>query len=422
MLRLVIVGVLLAGCLVPLHAQAPADARPTAVTFSAPIAVDAHTTHEPAIAVAPDGSIWMLAPEWFPGGARLWKSLDAGATWVPIVFGAVQSNPGDASLSIAPDGSIYVTELTFGGTLAWASHDAGATWSPPALAGPFGSPDREWTAVDADGRVYLVATDVPADSGGWVARSDDGGRTWTPLGPAWNRVAWGRGVNGPLVVNPRTGALHLVHLCHDYTAVCASTSMDHAASWMTHLVADRGTWTFNVVPSLAADAAGNLYAAWSDARSGSMDVWMSASRDAAAWSAPVRVNARAGTHVMPWIAAAGAGHVAIAWYATDRVGDNNDVAAMRGASWRVAFAQTFDGLSERPAFAQVNATATIHVGSLSTAASSAASNPPDRGLGDLLTLALDRDGRALIAFCAGGSEDAKAVQPMFIRQASGPML
>jgi len=355
-----------------------------------------------------------MAPEWFPGSLHLWRSADGGTKWTAVDTGALRSNPGDASLTVVDNSTLYVTSLTFAGTVAYASHDAGASWTKSPLAGPFGSPDREWTAVDGAGHVFLVATDVPADSGGWVSRSDDGGTTWRPMGPSWNRALWGAGVNGPLVFDAARSVLRLVHLCHDYTAVCVSSSTDGAASWTTVLVSDRRANAFNVVPSLAADRNGTLYASWADATSGEVDVWLSTSTDGMTWAAPQTISSN-GTNVMPWVATSRDGRVGVAWYATDRAGDNNDVAAMRGASWHVAYAAIGSGGS----VGRVQQAADdVHTGSLSTAA--AAGNPttgPDRSLGDFLTLVFDGRGHAVIAYVAGGLEDGGATRLMLGRQA-----
>src|SRR6185295_19173996 len=140
----------------------------------------------------------------------------------------------------------------------------------------------------------------------------------------------------------------------------------------------------------AADRAGATYVVWSDPTAGELDIWMSASADGATWGTPVKVNPGTGTHLCPFIVAGGPGRVGVAWYETSSAGDPNDIGGLKDADWHVAYATSLDALAPSPTFTVVDATGPIHKGTISTRGLSPTDqNPPDRGLGDFLTVAVD---------------------------------
>src|SRR5262249_51764855 len=66
-------------------------------------------------------------------------------------------------------------------------------------------------------------------------------------------------------------------------------------------------------PSIAVDAAHNVYAAWSDNSAGTVDVYVAISRDLGkTWSAPIRVNQGQTVATYPTIVAGDAGRIAVA--------------------------------------------------------------------------------------------------------------
>jgi hypothetical protein len=142
-------------------------------------------------------------------------------------------------------------------------------------------------------------------------------------------------------------------------------------------------------PGLAVDAAGRLYAAWSDRH----DIYLARSDDGGVtWAPPRRVDAPSPllrSSVLPALAAGAAGHVALAWYGTAAAGNLE-----ADARWRVWFAESHDG---GRTFAQAPVTGTVHRGPVCTKGDSC----PwvQRQLLDDFGLALDpRTGRAAITY------------------------
>lgn len=132
-----------------------------------------------------DGVLVLATDENDQGGT--WRSADGGARWEQTGF----ATGGGAAL-LSAGGAVY--QGTYLGGL-WRSSDAGRTWaSVPSLA--FGTVE----ALDARGDTLYAATTDGAPSA--VARSFDGGQTWTPGG--------GGAIGRPVAVLARPGGVVLV--------------------------------------------------------------------------------------------------------------------------------------------------------------------------------------------------------------------
>jgi photosystem II stability/assembly factor-like uncharacterized protein len=103
--------------------------------------------------------------------SRLWKSLDAGATWTAAP--PPKRQVGIESLAIDP----RTPAILYAGTTSgvWKSADGGATWKKL----PAGDGDFTAIAVDpsSPSTVYALAL-----SGGRLLRSADSGATWAERG------------------------------------------------------------------------------------------------------------------------------------------------------------------------------------------------------------------------------------------------
>src|SRR6202795_1744031 len=123
----------------------------------------------------------------------------------------------------------------------------------------------------------------------------------------------------------------------------------------------------NLFPGLAVDNFGYVYATWSD----NTDVYSSFSNNhGTRWSPAIKVTrntSQAGkSNVFPWIAADANGHVAVAWYGADQVGNSNTVPAA-STHWNVFVAESVNGHAISPVFTMSQATAhSNHTGQIST--------------------------------------------------------
>lgn len=154
-----------------------------------------------AVAVAPNGTVYVGTGEVNPGGGSLayggdglYRSTDGGATWTPIgllgsgAIGAIRIDPTDPNrIFVAAAGSLF----TPGGTRGvYRSVDGGTTWQL-VLSGPNGFTGASELAMDPTNpdRIYAVLWDhhrewdrrVYAGVGSGLYRTIDGGDTWTRL-------------------------------------------------------------------------------------------------------------------------------------------------------------------------------------------------------------------------------------------------
>jgi hypothetical protein len=187
-----------------------------------------------------------------------------------------------------------------------AATSSGTTWAPApvtatdrlgglGLGGPALSPDATLLAYPTASGGLGVATPGPAD---WLA-------TTTPL----NAV---HAVGDAVVANgvPYVG---VVALGPRAAVVQVATSL--GGTWHTETVATAGPKEMRHVgaPSLAADRAGTLYAAWSDQR----DVYVAHRLGGGRWSAAVRLRALHAS-VLPTVTAGEPGRVAVGFWASAR--------------------------------------------------------------------------------------------------------
>ncbi len=353
---------------------------------------------EPAVVIASDGTVWVAALHLHHGTA-LWRGR-FGVT-PPRFVGQPDGGRGGDDVALAVSlppttlapANLYVATLSHThliGTTACPGGPTSASFSLctvyPSLA-PSGR-DRPWLAAYGRSTVYL-AYGGPTVA---VRRSLDGGKTW---GAAADPVAGLEGggtssLAGTLVADRRTAALYLPY--DDGLRLYSTSSHDGGRTWRSSVVAvmapgqgDAYFW-----PVMAVDAAGTVYASWSTGA----HVVLSFSRDSGvSWSTPISVDAgTAGAprnNVLPWIAAGAAGHVALAWYSATTANG-----ASPQAAWRVAFAESRDSGAT---FAHAFATDVVHHGPV--CAHGDGCSYTDRQLLDLLGLALDPvSGRAAIVY------------------------
>jgi hypothetical protein len=177
---------------------------------------------------------------------------------------------GSLALTLGPDGAIYAAWTEYEGAL-WLSRsvNGGASFSKPLriVDGASMKPARAPSlAVAGDKALYLawtVGEDHAADI--HVARSDDGGRTFSAPVPAAATTGYS---DAPKLAIDRGGTLHLVYGesaagPFDRYEVHYTRSRDGARTFEAPRSLSRGAAAYSAAfPSLALDANDNVYVSW----------------------------------------------------------------------------------------------------------------------------------------------------------------
>ena len=249
-------------------------------------------------------------------------------------------------------------------------------------------------ATFAGSRDAADAAQGTAGSGGWdhldtiyVARSDDGGLTWT------DTAAYATG-------------------------------------------ADEKRELDLIFPVIAVDSTGNLFSAWTD---GNLIQYVASTDGGKTWSKPYTVNpGEAGAKktggtadLFPWIAAGGPGRLDVVWYH----GEGGDTTGYRNVGtadtkWTVAFAQLSDSANldadgrVAPTVVDLDKAVTpiMHTGNVcNNGTTCGITDTGDRTLLDFFQVAIDGAGRANIAY-ASDEGSAGTAHVEYTRQNSGQSL
>jgi len=308
------------------------------------------------------------------------------------------------------------------------------TFSTPNVAAagvPFD--DRMWiNGINDPSHVYMEYHDFGTTSQIFVQRSADGGETYNDaagtvvdaatepsVGPPTGNIA------GQIKVDNSSCSSHgnlyqifvgpdnpvdnthnsLAYMNAAYVGVATGVSLTNPTLSFTDYkifscgagsTCPSGAGLGNLFPALAVDNFGYVYAAWSD----NSDVYYSYSTTLGTrWSPAIKVtqnSSQAGkSNVFPWIAADANGHVAIAWYGADQVGNSNTVPAT-DTHWNVFVAESVNGHANSPVFAVSQATDhSNHTGQISTGGLLGSS---DRSLADFFEIAIDPNHLVNIAY------------------------
>ncbi|MFN2593319.1 MAG: hypothetical protein ABR579_00320 [Actinomycetota bacterium] len=205
------------------------------------------------------------------------------------------------------------------------------------------------------------------------------------------------------------------------TQLWLARSEDGGATWTNSMIFDMaaaegtGGSLGHIVPSSAIDADGNLYVVFSmrlDQETTTHVYLIHSTDDGVTWRAPSRIDPkRLGSNVLPALAVGAPGKVDISWYGS-RVADfTND-----HARWVEMFAQSVDALSDHPSFVRgrISGRRPVHVGSINSAGNPG-SNVYDWDLRDFQGITLDRCGMAHVAW----TDDRKRGKTFAARQIGG---
>ena len=329
-------------------------------------------------------------------------------------------DPSNANTPNVAVVSLSATEVT--GSNSTNRGDAFSTPNPATAGVPFD--DRMWLdGLNDPSHVYMEYHDFGTTSQIFVQRSADGGENYTDavgtvvdaatepsVGPPTGNIA------GQIKVDKSScsshGNLYQIFVGPDnpvdnshnstafmnaaYVGVATGVSVTNPTLSFTDYkifscgagsTCPSGAGLGNLFPALAVDNFGYLYATWSD----NSDVYYSFSTNhGTRWSPAIKVTqntSQAGkSNVFPWIAADANGHVAIAWYGADQVGNSNTVSATN-THWNVFVAESVNGHAISPVFAFSQATDhSNHTGQISTGGLLGSS---DRSLADFFQIAMD---------------------------------
>lgn len=178
---------------------------PVPVDQPGPFAID----FSPKVVVLPNGTLLAVFARFDAelglGTLQAARSLDEGRTWLPAVqagskpvfefhdpeTGALLPQPGFPSTAVAPDGTVYIafedSRSPSSGAIGVArSRDGGRTWTRATLPGVRAFAFEPAIAVDSHGTVGLIWYDLRNDRPGdaaltadvWFAHSDNRGRSW----------------------------------------------------------------------------------------------------------------------------------------------------------------------------------------------------------------------------------------------------
>jgi hypothetical protein len=375
-----------------------------AATFGAPVVVTDQDLSEPGIDAAPDGTLYVNAPDGLlsnlPGSpSPVFRSGDGGATWTETPFSLRANLPGggDSDISIDPTtGHLAMTDLWLGSSTVSASTDKGQTWTANPLQGVVVQ-DRQWVAAAGNNVVYHLTHQIP--SGLIVSKSVDGGVTYplhvvaaTPVDqtgcvcPPGTLIAQGGSL--PAGLADKVG---FVYATSTGTVKFAGSS-NGGLTWSNVVVGGDGTGdTEQAFPVVANAGGGSLVAVWTTVENGRSSIQLASSKNwGATWSA-TQTLVSAGTSIYPWVDARGS-KVVVSLFHTDAVGEPSTVGA--GSTWFESYLESLDGGTTFSALQSADPTP-AKTGPICTAGINCSG---DRQLGDFQSIALDPAGRANLAW------------------------
>jgi hypothetical protein len=386
---------------------------------------------------------------------NLFISSDDGETWQRINWNGtgfatdplMNTGFSDPDLTQDDGGRVYGTGIDLANDSLFSSSDGGRTWDRGTLQCHDG--DRPWLAGGRLDEVFLATDTIegeiadPSGIGHTIFRSQDGGQTCDTTGIVdYGSTADGGSYSG-------LGKLHFdrakqrliepeVFFDKNGTAtgIGVGTWSRGDNAFTPHRVAETTVHNFQTI---GLDSADNVYLVWAtDPRKPNTDACrngeplanelkLSVSRDfGTTWSQPVTF-ASPGTRVFwPWIVGGDVGKIAVVWYETDSLVDED----CESSNVSIHEATIF-GAQDPANRSQISVDVVghpIHTGSVCQAGTICLATGQDHRLGDYLTDALDERGCVIVA---SGDTELKdpatggplpTSRPIFIRQDAGPAL
>jgi len=292
---------------------------------------------------------------------------------------------------LSDDGRVYFLDLWGGSNSLSVSHDGGDTWTVgnPIVGIP--TSDRQWIGLGARDpgtdldTVYVVYSKlVVQPDWSWLARSTDGGMTFTYHRPIPFPTGGTEGPTGNLVSKDD----FLAFVFEDGGRLGVGVSTDAGETWTSTPINALIPDADNNIPSIAMDG-DDLHVAYVNRLDHSIMTATSHDRGVT-WSAPTPVATTEGVNVFTWIASRD-GKVGVAWYGSDSDVEVPDNVPADG-TWDVHYAESLDAGSSYGE--SVVVAPDVKAGAICTAGLSCSGG---REVGDFIALEIGYDGRAYIA-------------------------
>ncbi len=238
----------------------------------------------------------------------------------------------DQSVAFGSGANVYTTFSSANAVVVSHSPDGGTTWTaglvvveaPPVSGAADIRPQLAVEPNPGGDRIYLSALGADASAGGAprlaTTRSDDGGRTWSPVVDAQGE---GDRVREP--AQPAVGPDGAVYVAWHSSAgpsadrVVVARSDDRGATWARSVVGESAGDGF---PYLVVDGGGAVDLVYAGVPEGRSDVYFQHSSDrGSTWSKAVRVSdqttvERPVHHLVPRLSVAAGGRLDVAWLDT----------------------------------------------------------------------------------------------------------
>jgi hypothetical protein len=237
---------------------------------------------------------------------------------------------------------------------------------------------------------------------------------------------------GGIAVDQSTGSVYVTYSKQNGGAnggaVGVARSDDGGLTWTNMSIPNTGSTgsafdvEYNFAP-VKVDQNGTVYVAWGEGRnitsSGGNNVatggvairYASSTTRGASWTAPVTLSSSSGTSTFPTLDLVSPGVVDVAWYGTSASGDPNLVPS--SASWNVDLAQVSGANTASPTVSSSTAVSGIHNGCIQTGGSGG-NLCSDRSLLDFFQLVVDHSGKANGIYTSGSASAGTTL--FFVRQ------
>lgn len=381
---------------------------------------------EPAIAFAPDGTMFIVAamiplenlptylagtgasvanefadvvPE--PGGQNFaWRSAD-GVTWTALhdQFGRLseeghQGNE-DADVAISTAGTVHVPLFGASGIEILSSQDQGDSWVASGLVSNKGV-DRQWILTGDAGQVWVTYRFQGTTE---LAMSRNDGATWETT-----TLTDEGSLSGPLAFDAQGRLVQVVGV--DDGVVAAFVSADEGANW-DPLAGELDTWGRRAFVVPFVDAAGVSSLVWTHLEPGESTGIRWVQGDDTAWGSVGNITPPELSAVFPWPVLRPDGSLVVFYYGSTSAGD----ATAGERTWDLRYSLLCANASE---WTHGVVREGVHQGAMCLDGSNCALVRPrdqdDRSVGEVFEAGVSPEGRVWVTWTGTQGEPIRSTQ------------